>query len=127
MAGTAVALVWRRSTDPSLRSVALLAGTLMAVPLALLYDQMLWLVALGWLVRAARQDGFLPWEKLVLAACYPAILFTWLIATRLHLPLGPVESAALLVLVWRRLRHQHGGAWLPWRRLPALQAFGSTP
>lgn len=123
-AGAAVALVWRRVDDAALRSATLLAATLLAVPLALLYDQMLWLVALGWIVRAARRDGFLPWEKLVLAACYPAILFTWLIARQLHLPLGPMESALLLVLVWRRVQRQYSGDWL---RSPALQAFGSTP
>lgn len=121
-----VALVWRRSTDPAPRSAALLAGTLIAVPLALLYDQMLWLLALGWLVRAGRRDGFLPWEKLVLAACYPTILFTWLLATRLHLPLGPVESAAMLLLVWRRVRRQPREAPVP-APPGALQALGATP
>jgi len=101
-AAVLVALVWRSRTATGVRAAALLAGTLLAVPLALLYDQMLWLVALAWLVRAARRDGFLPWEKLTLAACYPTILLTWPAATSLHLPLGPLVSALLLAQVLRR-------------------------
>ncbi|HET8997572.1 MAG TPA: glycosyltransferase family 87 protein [Acetobacteraceae bacterium] len=119
-AAVLVGLVWRRSPDLSLRSAALLAGTLLAVPLALLYDQMLWLVALGWLVHAGRRDGFLPWEKLVLLACYPLILLTWPIATGLHVPLGPVESAALLLLVARRVW------WHPVRQSGRQLEFGRS-
>ena len=110
-----------------MRAAALLSGTLLAAPLALVYDQMLWLVAMAWLVRAGRRDGFLPWEKLVLASCYPAILLTWLIGTSLHLPLGPVVSAAVLLLVLHRVRRQSAGAAPRTRRIGTLQAFGSTP
>ena len=72
-----IALLWRRDVSQNLRAAALLSATLLAVPLALLYDKLLVLVAIGWLVREARQHGFLPWEKLTLLAIYPVSLLTW--------------------------------------------------
>ena len=41
-------------------------STLLAVPLALLYDRLLLLVASAWLIRESREQGFLPWEKTAL-------------------------------------------------------------
>jgi hypothetical protein len=127
MAGL-VALVWQRSPSQPLRCACLLAATLLAVPLALLYDKLLLLVAIGWLLREARAHGYLPWEKLVLALCYPASLVTWIIGSGLHVPLGPMISFAVLALCVRRV----------WRATPArqvqaapdpaaIQAFGATP
>jgi hypothetical protein len=75
------------------------------VPLALLYDQVRVVVALGWLAREARRTGFLPWEKLSLAATYPLALLTWPIGTGWHVPLGPVVSGLLLVACLRRVGH----------------------
>ncbi len=66
--GVAGGAVWRRAAEPSLRAATLLSATLLAVPLALLYDKLLLLIAIGWLVRDGRRDGFLPWEKTVLLA-----------------------------------------------------------
>jgi hypothetical protein len=41
-----------------LRSATLVAGTLVAVPFAFIYDLMLALVAVAWLFRAARSIPF---------------------------------------------------------------------
>jgi hypothetical protein len=122
MAGL-TALIWRRGMSQPLRAGTLLTATLLAVPLALLYDKLLALVAIGWLVRDARRNGFLPWDKLALLVTYPLSLLTWPLGTAWHLPLGPLVSAIILALCLRRV----------WRALPApapaivAQAAGATP
>jgi alpha-1,2-mannosyltransferase len=98
-----IAMLWRGSVSQNLRFGALLSATLLAVPLALLYDKLLALVAIGWLLREARERGFLPWEKLTLLAIYPASLLTWTFGQAFHLPLGPMASCAVLVLCLRRV------------------------
>jgi alpha-1,2-mannosyltransferase len=109
-----IALLWRRPVSPNLRAASLLCATLLAVPLCLLYDKLLVLVAIGWLVREARASGFLPWEKLTLLAVYPLSLLTWSAGEAFHLPLGPLITCAVLVLCLRRV-------WL------ALPARAATP
>jgi hypothetical protein len=61
----AVGMIWRAVRTAPLRAATLLSATLLAVPLALLYDKLLLLVAIAWLMRDARRRGFLPWEKTV--------------------------------------------------------------
>ena len=80
-----------------------MAATLLAVPLALLYDQMLLLVAGAWLIRDGRAGGFLGWEKVALLAAYPLVLLLWPLGTGWHLPLGPLLSLVVLALALRRL------------------------
>jgi hypothetical protein len=98
-----VALIWRRCPGQPARFASLAAATLLAVPLALLYDQMLLLVAGAWLIRDGRANGFLGWEKIALLATYPLVLLLWPLGTGWHLPLGPVLSLAVLALGLRRL------------------------
>ena len=97
------ALIWRRVCSLPLRAASLLVATLLAVPMALLYDKLLALVAMGWLLREARSGGFLPWENTVLLATYPLALVTWSVGTAWHVPLGPWISFAVLVLCLRRV------------------------
>jgi alpha-1,2-mannosyltransferase len=113
-----VALLWRRRDVVSLnlRAATLLSATVLAVPLALLYDKLLVLVAIGWLLREVRErGGFLGWEKLVLLTVYPLSLVSWAIGVAYHVPLGPIAACAVLVLCLRRV----------WRDLPA--AAGAMP
>jgi alpha-1,2-mannosyltransferase len=128
MAGL-TALIWQRHMSQPLRCASLLAATLLAVPLALMYDKLLLLVAIGWLLREARSHGFLPWEKLVLLLTWPASLVTWVLGTGLHVPLGPAITAAVLILCVRRV-------WLAQSARPAqaapsrsedAQVVGATP
>ena len=100
---TLVALIWRRRISPALQFVTLLSATLLAVPVALIYDQMLLLLALIWFLREARDTGFLSWERLMLAAIYPVALCTWEFGTAWHLPLGPIPPSMLLLLCVRRV------------------------
>lgn len=98
-----MALLWRARLSQNLRYAAMLSATLLAVPLALLYDNLLVLVATGWLLREAREHGFLSWEKLVLLAVYPLALLTFTVGQAFHLPLGPMTTCAVLVLCLRRV------------------------
>ncbi len=127
MAGLTL-LIWQRRMSQPLRCASLLAATLLAVPLALLYDKLLLLVAIGWLLREAHAHGFLPWEKLVLLLAWPASLVTWVVGAGLHVPLGPAISGAVLMLCIRRV-------WLvlaarPQQAAPTqveAQVAGATP
>ena len=98
-----VTLIWRRALTPPIRFATLLAATLLAVPVALVYDHMLLLLAVILLVREAKDTGFLPWERLALAGIYTLVLLTWLLGTVWHLPLGPVAPSVLLLLCVRRV------------------------
>ena len=126
MAGL-IGLIWHRGMSQPLRTAALLTATLLAVPLALLYDKLLLLVAIGWLIREAREHGFLPWEKLLLTAVYPISLLTWVLGIGLHIPVGPMSSTAVLFLcirrIWLELSARAHAAPMP---VP-VQALGATP
>jgi hypothetical protein len=98
-----VALVWRRDIGPAVRFATWLAATLLAVPIALVYDQMILLLAVIWLAYEFKATGFLPWERLALAAIYLLVLLTWGVGTMWHLPLGPVAPSIVLLLCVRRL------------------------
>jgi Glycosyltransferase family 87 len=99
---TLVALVWRRRAPLAQRAAILLVATLLAIPLALIYDQMVALVAIGWLLREARETGFLAWEKLLLLIVYPVSLLTVIAGMARHLPFGPLVSVIVLGLCARR-------------------------
>jgi hypothetical protein len=98
-----VGWVWWRNPSRNLRAATLLAATLLAVPVALLYDRLLLLVAIGWLVREGRCNGFRAWEKTVLLAAYLASLVDYAIDSAWHLPFGPLVSIAVLALAVRRI------------------------
>jgi alpha-1,2-mannosyltransferase len=103
----AVGWIWRRDPGPAERSAALAAGILLSVPLALIYDLMLLTVAIGWLVRASRGTGFLPWEKLALFFCFLVPLVSRHLGQATHIPIAPLAPAALLALcLVRTLKQQ---------------------
>lgn len=116
-----VAALWRSRASYPVRVAVLLAATLLAAPLALLYDQLLLLVAIGWLVRAASETGFLPWERLGLALAWPLSLLTWPVATDLHVPLAPATHLLVLGLAL------HRAGWLRLPRAVSVQPVGATP
>jgi alpha-1,2-mannosyltransferase len=108
--------VWSRHPRGPLSAATLLAATLLAIPLALLYDELIVLIAAAWLIRQAGRGNFLPWEKILLFAAYPLSLLTWPVAARFHIPLAPVINLTVLALCLRRLRHG-----------PALPARAESP
>ncbi len=97
-----VGWIWWRDPGPAERSAALAAGILLSVPLALVYDLMLLTVAICWLARAGRDNGFLPMEKLALFFCFLVPLLSRHLGQLAHVPIGPLAPAALLILCMAR-------------------------
>jgi hypothetical protein len=97
-----VAYLWRQRVSLPVRAAALLAATLVAVPVILLYDLMLALLAMAWLVNAARRTGFLPWEKATFVVLFLAALVTLSTGRFLHMPLALIADVALLAMIAMR-------------------------
>jgi hypothetical protein len=97
-----VAVVWRCQRSLPVRAAALAAATLVAVPVALVYDFLLAGIAMAWLIRAGRESGFLPWEKVTLAAVFVVPLLSRNFGTATHVPLAQFALIALLALIARR-------------------------
>ena len=116
-----ISAVWLRGTRQNLRVATLVSATMLAVPLVLLYDQLLLLIAIGWLLREARQTGLLTWERIILLAIYPFALVSLPLGQSTHVPLGLAVSLAVLGLCLRRA----------WRSPPPERAYdaplGATP
>jgi glycosyl transferase family 87 len=95
-AGFLVGTLWRRGHALPIRAAALTAATLVAIPVALMYDLMLAVVAAAWLVRDPA--GFGGWEKVVLAALFVLAMIPPGLAQALHFPSGPIVALSLLAL-----------------------------
>jgi len=111
---------WRRAAFP-VRAAALLAGTVLAVPLALVYDLMLLLPAMAWLL-VARAGRELPREGAALAVAYLAPFAVVSLGMGLSLPVGPLASALVLFLAMRRAAAEPAD-WHP----PPLGAASRRP
>jgi len=96
-AGIVVAIVWRRDLPLPTRAATLAAATLVAIPVALIYDLMLAGVAAAWLVRDPA--GFAGWEKVVVAALFVLSIVPPGLAEVLHFPTGPIATLSLLALI----------------------------
>jgi len=97
VAGIVVALVWRRDLPLPIRAATLGAATLVAIPVALIYDLMVAGVAAAWLVRDPA--GLAGWEKVVLAALFVLSMVPPGLAEALHFPSGPITTLSLLALI----------------------------
>jgi hypothetical protein len=108
-AGVAVT-VWRRRLSLPTRAAILAAATLVAAPLALLYDLMLGAVAAAWLIRDCDSAAAAPWEKTALAALYLVVLDGRGLAERWHVPVFPLAAIALFAITgaraWREAARQ---------------------
>jgi hypothetical protein len=96
-AGLLVAFVWRRSRSLPIRAATLAAATLVAVPVALIYDLMLAAVAAAWLARDPA--GLTGWEKVALTALFVLSMIPPSLAEAWHLPAGPSVALVLLALI----------------------------
>jgi hypothetical protein len=99
-AGLLVAVVWRSGLPLPIRAATLAAATLVAVPVALIYDLMLAAVAATWLVRDPA--GLAGWEKVALAALFVLSMVPPDLAEAWHVPAGPIAALALLALIAAR-------------------------
>jgi hypothetical protein len=114
-AASVVIVAWRQNVSLPARAAVLASATLVAIPLALVYDLMLATIAACWLLRTDRKTPLAGWEKLVLAAAYPALL-CW----RGLIEISPVPIATICALAMFAIATRH--AWLEldraslWRR-----------
>lgn len=103
-AAALVGWIWHRDMPLPVRGAALAAATLVAVPVALMYDLMLAAIAILWLVRADREAAMPPAEKLALAGVVASFAFgLLLLASGRQTPTGimavPILPLAVLALV----------------------------
>ena len=113
-AGLLVAFVWRRGLPLPIRAATLAAATLVAVPVALIYDLMLAAVAAAWLVRDSA--GLAGWERVALTAFFVLSMVPPGLAEVWHLPAGPIVALGLLAFIAARAL----------RTLPSNARVGAT-
>jgi hypothetical protein len=101
-AAALAAFAWYRDLSLPVRAMTLVAGSLFAAPIILFYDLLPMTVAIAWLARDARKTGFLPWEKAILAVLWLVPIASRSAGIALAIPLGPVATIGLMLLVWRR-------------------------
>ena len=89
---------------PALEAALLAAAALLVTPYATDYDLTVAAVAMAVLFSAAQVDGFLPWEKTILAAAYVLPLAGPALARGLGLPVVPIVLIALFAAASRRAR-----------------------
>ncbi|WP_434053330.1 MAG: glycosyltransferase family 87 protein [Roseibium sp.] len=95
--------VWRRSGDMAVRSAVLIGGTLLVTPFALSYDLTLLIVPCAFLIRDGLRQGFLPFEKILMAFVISLSASTPAFAIFLGIPLAPLLPLAVLWLGLRRM------------------------
>jgi alpha-1,2-mannosyltransferase len=101
-AGIVVVAVWRRRLSLPTRAAVLAAATVVAAPLALLYDLMLAAIAAAWLVRDRNSPAASRWETIVLAAIYLLLLDGRTLGERWHMPVFPLAAIGVLAIAAAR-------------------------
>jgi alpha-1,2-mannosyltransferase len=125
-AGGLVGWLWYRNVTLPVRAAALLAGTLIAAPVVLLYDLLVSVMAIAWLTRAGRDGGFLPGEKAILLLVFLTPLYQVQLGEAMRVSPGSLATASLLalcILRARRERAQRAPAPAPLAR-PAAATLG---
>jgi hypothetical protein len=102
VAAAAVAWIWLKCREESLRASALAAGTLLISPYLFDYD-LCWLaLALAWFVGNAAREGWLRGEREVLILVW-LLPFLWMPVRHFAgLQIAPLVSLAFLILILRR-------------------------
>lgn len=108
LAAGLVAVVWQKHLSLPVRAATLLAATLLAVPISLFYDLMLGAIAMLWLIRAARETGYMPWEKLAFGGVVLIATLARSVGHAFDLPLGPLSVVLLLAYVIIRAAREIG-------------------
>ena len=102
IAAIVVAVVWRRHLSLPIRAAVLCAATLMAAPIALLYDLLVGVVAAAWLMRDRRAPAAAPWEGWVLAVLCLAAIGGPRTGEIWRVPLYPLIALAIFTLAAAR-------------------------
>jgi alpha-1,2-mannosyltransferase len=96
IAGLLVAQVWRSARPLAIRAATLAAATLVAIPVALVYDLMLAAIAAAWLTRD--EGGLSARETAIMALLIVLALDPRDVAEAWHLPVAPFVAVAVLAL-----------------------------
>lgn len=99
----AVVQLWRRPVAMEYKAAGLILASLLSTPYAMDYDLMLLAPAIAFWVRGGLRDGFLPYEKTVLALAFAAPLVARSVAGVAMIPLGLWVMLALSALLLRRV------------------------
>ncbi len=112
VAAAIVVVVWRRRLSLPTRAATLAAASLIAAPLALLYDLMLGVITAAWLVRDSDSPAAWPGQKIALAALFVLLLDGRGLAEKWHVPVFPLAAIALLAIAvaraWREMAQRRG-------------------
>jgi alpha-1,2-mannosyltransferase len=102
--GVCAALVGlqRRAFRSNAEGPAMIAAALLVSPFLLDYDLVLLAIPLAWIARESLRTGFLPWEKIVLAAAFVLPAVSRSIAGYAGVPLAPIVIFGVFALVLRR-------------------------
>ena len=100
IAGLLVGYVWRSGRPLAIRAATLAAATLVAIPVALVYDLMLAAIAAAWLTRD--EGGLSAWENATMAVLIVLALDPRDVAEAWHLPVAPFVAVAVLALATMR-------------------------
>lgn len=92
----------RRAQLADLQAAMLITGTLLVVPMAYVYDQVLLCVAAAFLWREFVTQGAENWERRLVPSLLAAILVVPWLARTVDLQAGPLIAAGLFVLAARR-------------------------
>jgi alpha-1,2-mannosyltransferase len=115
VAAAIVVVVWRRRLSLPTRAATLAAASLIAAPLALLYDLMLGVIAAAWLVRDGDSPTAWAGQKIALAALFLLLLDGRGLAESWHVPVFPLAALALLAIAvaraWREMALANDGAY----------------
>jgi hypothetical protein len=84
--------------------MALLAGTMVSVPVMLYYDAVPVAICLAWAAVDARRTGWLPWEKALYLAAFAISFQSGLTRDWVPVPLTLPVSLGLLVFAVKRAR-----------------------
>jgi hypothetical protein len=111
-----LALMWRSRVQYTLKAAALAAGTLLTTPYLFMYDMMVLVIAVAFLVRVGLKTGFRGYELPALGGAL--VLIGVYIFTATPTGLGATLIVSVLIL-------GRAGSW--WRRepAPALVAAGA--
>jgi hypothetical protein len=99
-------VVWRRPLSLPTRAATLAAASLVAAPLALLYDLMLGVIAAAWLVRDGNSPAAWGWQNPALAALFVVVLDGRGLAENWHVPVFPLAALALFAIAAARARRE---------------------
>ena len=100
-AACCVAWLWWRDERQGLRHAALIAGTLLSVPVALTYDLLSAVVAAAWLIRDAADQGRPDRDGSLLGLLFLTPLAGPALGRVLHVQLAPFAVSVLLLLCLR--------------------------